>query len=248
MKSFPIFTTHGICSGPSTPTHLNDEDFQKFLQNCEPDPHVFNALKKEHFNFYDDTDCIRKYITFDDGLESVLRAAEKMPFPGTVFVVTNHVGRHNGWRGQPGWVSREKCMNWCQLKSLVEQGWSVGAHSHNHPSFLKLNPDIIRYEIEYSKKLIEDRLGAGCDFFAYPYGHAPAAAKNAVEEFGMIGLGTEPGWAWPADSFNKLPRIEIYDLLYCNSAKPMFYRPPTFKEINFLYFRRLGGSILRQIA
>ena len=248
MIAFPIFTTHGICDGPTSPTHLNYLDFLGFLQKCESDQHSFDALKKRDFHTDRSKTIIKKHITFDDGLESVLRVADEMPFPGTVFVVTNHVGRLNDWPGQPGWVNRENCMNWSQLKTLVDRGWTIGAHTHSHPILSKCKPVTIQHEIEYSKKMIEDRLGVACDFFAYPYGHAPKAARKVVEQFGMIGLGTEPGWVGPECSFNILPRIEIYDLLYCKSAAPMLFRPPTLKEVHFLRFRRLSGSILRRIA
>ncbi|MFM7131769.1 MAG: polysaccharide deacetylase family protein [bacterium] len=250
MTSFPIFTTHGISHGATSPTHLSLLDFQEFLQRSRAVHASFLALKKQHFHsdLNENASNIKRFITFDDGLESVLEAAAQMPFPGTVFVVSGHVGKYNDWLGQPQWVMRERCMGWPHLKELIGMGWSVGAHTHSHADLSQLNPLEIHNEIEFSQKQIEDRLGVPCEFFAYPYGHAPAIARQIVNHLGLIGLGTVPGWVGPKSHLNHLPRIEIYDLLKCNSAAAMLFRQPTGSELNWLQFRRLGGSLLRHLA
>ena len=250
MKPFPIFTTHGISPGVTSATHLSMSDFQKFLERCRSVQSSFSNLKKQDLQSDLNSPSLdyRRYVTFDDALESVLEAVAMMPFPGTIFVVTGHVGKYNDWAGQPKWVLREKCLEWSHLQELIAMGWSVGAHSHSHADFLKLNRVKIQNEIEFSQKQIEDRLGITCDFFAYPYGHAPEVAREVVERLGMIGLGTVPGWVRPKSHFNHLPRIEIYDLLKCRSAAPMLFRQPTGGELSILQFRRLGGLLLRHLA
>ena len=252
MSESAIFSAHGFHDSKSSPTHLSLEVFNQFVEASSPLSYSFEPLKKQDFissqsslHYQSQT---KRYITFDDGLESVMRAAEIMPWKGTVFIVTGNAGGTNHWPGQPKWVVRESCLNWSQIRDLQAQGWTIGAHSHTHPDFTQISPQQIKTEIETSQKVIEDQTGHSCDFFAYPYGSAPAIARDIVFQSGMIGLGTEPGWIDHSSVRQEyLPRIEIYDLIYSRIARRFLYRPPSNHELCWLRLRRIGGHYLRKL-
>ena len=253
MKQHAIFTTHGISKDATTPTHLSIDDFKHFADICRLVNVSFKPLNKVDFlpspenKDYLMQKTIRS-ITFDDALESILKAAEIMSAKGTIFVVTGHVGKYNNWAGQPAWVIEERCLGWSQLKELQNDGWTIGAHSETHANLNRLSANQIKNEIEFSKKIIEDRLGQPCDFFAYPYGAAPCMAREMVKELNMIGLGTEPGWVDLIKAeLHCLPRIEIYDLIHTKMAKSFFYHAPTELEIQSIRLRRFFELFRRSL-
>lgn len=247
--SFPILNTHGLTDAATCATHLNAHAFESFVKKIQMQQLSFDALQKALFLRHDSgvgtVGSDKIYLTCDDALESTLRMADIIAAPATLFVVTDFVGKSNCWHGQPAWVPMENCLNWAQIRELAQRGWTIGAHSCTHPDFYKLDRIRIQNEIERSKKTIEDRLGQACDFFAYPYGHAPVAAQSIVGELNMIGLGTEPGWYNAQSAIHNVPRIDLYDILKISIGMNWLTRPPGGHEIALLNARRKLGGFLK---
>ena len=111
-------------------------------------------------------------ISFDDGWEDqfvyALTTLQKYRYNATFFVVTNSVG-------SPG------CLSWSQLRRLLVEGMEIGSHSRSHPRLDKINnPGILWDQIYTSKQILESRLGAAVDEFAYPYGSYNATTASTV--------------------------------------------------------------------
>lgn len=72
-------------------------------------------------------------------------------------------------------------MNWQQMKELQERGFLIGAHTMDH--FLTAKDDCkeLDYQIVECKKIIEERLGIPCEYFAWPYGRLEHTSSYAVE-------------------------------------------------------------------
>ncbi len=99
-------------------------------------------------------------ITFDDGYDEHLEAAEMMAkhrFPGTAYVIPDAVG-------QEGYLTLH------QLVDLQERyGWDVAAH-HQTP-FTQMRPDELETAIlGIQRFLAENEFGAGALHLAYPLG------------------------------------------------------------------------------
>ncbi|MFM1802509.1 MAG: hypothetical protein RJA81_1861, partial [Planctomycetota bacterium] len=199
MRSFPVLNAHGISSAKTTPTHLSLQDFSRILNLVSDSNMGLSALIPEDFDFHkpDRLNCKRQnvYLTFDDALGSVRKIAEDHGIVATLFVVTNYVGLQNDWPGQPRWVNRERCLSWQEIRRLSDLGWTIGAHTCSHPSFLKISENKTQSEIRDSVKRIEDETGKSCHFFAYPYGHTTREAIQTVNDMELIGFGTHPGWS-----------------------------------------------------
>lgn len=61
-------------------------------------------------------------------------------------------------------------MTWEDVRSLVRDGFEIGAHTVTHPILSTLTDEVQQHEIETSKKRIEDETGQSCRSFAFPNG------------------------------------------------------------------------------
>ncbi len=61
-------------------------------------------------------------------------------------------------------------LSWDEVREMRERGISFGAHTVTHPILAKTTFKEAKFEIEYSKRRIEEELGERIDTFAYPNG------------------------------------------------------------------------------
>lgn len=155
-------------------------------------------------------------LTFDDGYGSVMDKAapdvHACGFKPIVFVVSGRVGSDNRWPGQPSFVPPAPLLDWPALRSLVQAGWSLGAHSRTHPRLPTLASDAAIDEIAGSKRDIEDRCGSPVDTFAYPYGAVSAAVRAAAARHYGAAFGTRLACVTPRASRMELDRLDAYYL------------------------------------
>ena len=107
-------------------------------------------------------------------------------FRGTIFVVTEFVGRKNIWDVNLGYRTFIH-LDWADLRSLVKLGFEIGSHTHTHPDLTKISISKAREEITVSKKILEDRLGVGVRYISYPFGRYSETIKEIAWECGYEG-------------------------------------------------------------
>lgn len=115
-------------------------------------------------------------LTFDDGYEDCYRIAypllKKAGYPAALFATFNRIGH-------PGYVT------FAQLKEMAEaQVMTIGSHTMTHTDLLRLDTQGARYEIEDSKKALQDSLQLPVEFFAYPWGAFSADIQDIVKQAG----------------------------------------------------------------
>jgi len=126
-------------------------------------------------------------LTFDDGLrcqfEQALPILNQYGLPATFFLVANTDPilkdgcRHPDW-SKTDWGEKDIRF----LKSMVQRGHEVGAHSvHHRQRVLDKNPKL---ETEDSKKWIEDRMGIEISSYSYPFSHFTDPIRKAVIDAG----------------------------------------------------------------
>lgn len=126
---------------------------------------------------------LRKSIifTFDDGHISNYTLAFPMlqdfGFTATFFVTVKNISSPHG-------------MTWQQLREMAESGMSIQSHTMTHPFLPDLPPERIKWELETSKSVLEDKLGESVDFLALPGGRYSSTVRRIAEEVGYQGICT----------------------------------------------------------
>ena len=152
-------------------------------------------------------------LTFDDGFrgvwEYVAPVLAKRGIQATLFVVTDYVGKTNGYDNQRN-VPKLKLMSWHEIKQLQQNGWDIQSHGRYHHRLVELNEAQLREELAGSKLALEQKLGTAVIFFAYPYGAFNEQVINAVESVGYVAAVTCQSGALPKGAGTgvyQLPRI-----------------------------------------
>lgn len=100
-------------------------------------------------------------ITFDDGYEETSGIAatllRRFGFCATVFVTPNEIGL-------PGF------MTWDQVRSVAQDGMTVGSHTLHHAFLPLLSRGKIEHELVESKRIIEQQIGRPVSWLSYPVG------------------------------------------------------------------------------
>ncbi len=137
-------------------------------------------------------------VSFDDAHPSVLEIAvpllAELRIPATVFVPTRYPGE------------TDLVLGWREISALARlPGWTIGSHGGVHArASWRLYAET---EAEHSARLerdamesraaIERHVGHPPDLYAYPFGEAPAAAREAVRRAGYraaFTVGDAAGW------------------------------------------------------
>lgn len=118
--------------------------------------------------------------SWDDGHPCDLRLAEALAesgLPGTFYVPKIGEG------GKP-------VLPATALRSFLNQGFEIGAHTVTHPILTELDVAGLSREICGSKQLMEDQLGQEVRMFCYPRGRYDARVLGIVQQAGFFGART----------------------------------------------------------
>jgi len=164
----PVLLYHSISDDNSKMSlKLNIFENQiKYLKN--------NGYKSINFDEIDQSKKKQIIITFDDGYKDVfvnaLPILKKYEFKATCFFVTNLIGQDNSWDIKNKNFSKKEIMNFNDINHWISNGMHIGSHSHNHLDLTKISEQNLLNELEFSKKILEDKFNTINDIFCYPYG------------------------------------------------------------------------------
>jgi peptidoglycan/xylan/chitin deacetylase (PgdA/CDA1 family) len=106
-------------------------------------------------------------ITFDDGYRDFytdgMEIMKQCGLTATIFLATDRI------RETPARIEGADYLTWNEVRELHAAGISFGSHTVTHPDLRSLGPEQIEYELGRSKEIIEQRLGAPVESFAYPF-------------------------------------------------------------------------------
>jgi peptidoglycan/xylan/chitin deacetylase (PgdA/CDA1 family) len=153
-------------------------------------------------------------VTFDDGYrdfaDAVVPLLVKHRVPAHLYLATGGVD------GGPA------ALSWSQLRDAADTGLvSVGSHTHSHADLSRASEAEVDDEMRRSRDLIEDRLGAPCRHFAYPWCVASPLAERAARR--LFRSAALPAW-----KTNRAGRIDPYRL----------GRVPILRSDGRFFFRR----------
>ena len=142
-------------------------------------------------------------ISIDDADKSFYEVGwpkfKEMGFPVTLFVNTSTIHENN-----------KNYLNWDQIRELVNEGVSIGAHSHSHYHMSDLSIDEVRDEIEISNNIFLKELGFIPPLFAYPYGETNEEIINLLKEYKFkVAFGQHSGVINETSNLYYLPRFSL---------------------------------------
>lgn len=153
------------------------------------------------------------HVTFDDGfvgvLEHALPTLKRLGMPATLFALPRRVGGSNDWMRGRG-LPRRALLSASQLRTLADEGVTIGSHSCTHVRLPDVPPDVAKTEIVASKQELQAMLGREVRHFAYPYGAYNDAVRELVVDAGYrSACSTHSGFNRPGDDPFQLRRIDI---------------------------------------
>lgn len=72
-------------------------------------------------------------------------------------------------------------MTWTQIKELQQRGFLFGAHTIDHHCINDDNIEELEHQIGDCRKVMEEKLGASCEYFAFPYGRLEHANPKSID-------------------------------------------------------------------
>lgn len=128
-------------------------------------------------------------FTFDDGFmdcyDYFLPILEEFGVNACLFVNPNYVEGDNeyvqNFNNTAVLTPNKQPMRWNHLKELSDRGHVIAAHTMDHYMINVDDEDILRYQIETCKKVIEDNIDKTCECFAFPYGKLSQANNKAID-------------------------------------------------------------------
>lgn len=154
------------------------------------------------------------HVTFDDGFTGVLEHAApilaRLRIPATLFAVSGRLGRSNDWMTARGFPERP-LVTAAQLRELEAMGFVIGSHTQSHARLTEIDGQRINAEVADSKHALQDTLGKGVHYFAYPYGLHNEAVRDAVVAAGYrAACSTVSGFNRRGQEAYLMRRIDVF--------------------------------------
>ena len=161
-------------------------------------------------------------LHFDDGFASidlhVRPVLASCDFTATIFVVSDWVGRDNGWPSQPAGVPRWPLLDWTALRRLRAAGFRIAPHSRSHPILPGLAADALIEELRGSADRLRAELDLRAAVFAYPYGVSGESVQAATATTYQMAYGTTLDLVRPGAPRFDLPRVDGWYLTPSRAA------------------------------
>lgn len=77
-------------------------------------------------------------------------------------------------------IKDKKFLNWNSLRDMHSAGHTIGSHTFDHVRLNTTDSKILQTQIVDDKVFIENKLGAECEYFAWPYGTETDISTSAL--------------------------------------------------------------------
>ena len=204
-NSAVVFMYHkfGVSKYPSTSVKI--EQFDEHLKEFSKSKYSVESVEFIIDTIINDGDLPENTIgiSIDDADKSFYEVGwpkfKEMGFPVTLFVNTSTIHENN-----------KNYLNWDQIRELVNEGVSIGAHSHSHYHMSDLSIEEVRDEIEISNNIFLKELGSIPPLFAFPYGEANEEIINLLKEYKFkVAFGQHSGVINETSNLYYLPRFSL---------------------------------------
>ena len=204
-NSAVIFMYHKFDVPKYPSTNILPEQFLSHLNEFVSEKYNVASLEYIVDTIINDGDLPKNTIgiSIDDADKSFLSYAwpkfKEKGFPVTLFVNTSIISSNN-----------KNYLNWDEIRFLMKDGVTIGAHSHNHDHLPEKTIDEIKNEIEQSNKIFLNELGKIPNLFAYPYGEADKRIIDILKEYKYkVAFGQHSGVINETSNLYYLPRFSL---------------------------------------
>ena len=141
-------------------------------------------------------------LTFDDGYADFATRAmpllDEFGFTASVYPVAGQLGGVNSWDPP----ATRPLMTVEQVRAAHEAGHEVGSHGMRHVRCSTLSAEELTDQLENSKRVLEEVIGAPVNGFCYPYGDLSPEAVLRARDFYDYAVSVTMGnsgdrWAIP---------------------------------------------------
>lgn len=151
-------------------------------------------------------------LTLDDGyanlVDTVYPVLADLGFTATTFLITDYVGRDNGWDVRYT-RHRLRHLDWRTIEQWRIKGFDFGSHSATHRRLTWLRNAVVTDELYRSRQALIQRLGTGAGrAIAYPFGAVSDRVINLARQAGFE-MGFAGAWERGVDPL-RLPRVPVY--------------------------------------
>lgn len=226
FPKIPILLYHSI-SNDLEDNNLNLSDFEDQISFLHK-----NKFSSVHFNEINPMLKKQIVITFDDGYKdiiiNVLPILKKYNFKAICFIVSNYLGKYNDWDLRNSNYKKKELMNKNDIFEWINNGMTIGSHSHNHKNLTKLQDDELKNEILYSKEYLENLFSVSISDFCYPFGKINSLSYTYVKKSYINGYTTNRSrFIYNKHDPHLIPRIDMGKKL---SNLKIFIKLNTFYE------------------
>jgi peptidoglycan/xylan/chitin deacetylase (PgdA/CDA1 family) len=107
------------------------------------------------------------------------------------------------------WFMREE-----ELPTAAQNGFTIGAHTVNHPILTHELDEVVRREVTESKQVLETLTGVPVRHFAYPNGDHNEQVVRCVQEAGYAtAVTTQAGWNTSGSNVYLLRRFDVHETM-----------------------------------
>jgi peptidoglycan/xylan/chitin deacetylase (PgdA/CDA1 family) len=188
IRKLAVLGFHKIGAPPpgksSTWFYIPERTFESFLRELQKSSwRVIDADSFLHgLDFPDSLPEHAALLTFDDGHRSMRHIAlpllRSFGFASVLFVPVGYVGSTN--RFDADVEPEEPICDWDDLAAMQQEDVSIQSHGFAHRRWSTLGDNELRYELQNSKQLLEERVGRAVRMFSFPYGDNGDDAQTAA--------------------------------------------------------------------
>lgn len=182
-----ILNGHYISVSNDTSNAVFRELLLKLIQHNVRLINIQEACEKINNKIISEDTC-EVAFTFDDGFEEcftkIVPVLDEFKIKAAFFINPGFIDGDEFYR--QNFLQHVVCTNaiknpmtWEQVKSLHKNEHVIGSHTFDH---CRLNGALnATYQIETSSKVIQEKLGSPCDYFAFTFGRLDDFDDNALQ-------------------------------------------------------------------
>ncbi|MPM30047.1 hypothetical protein SDC9_76589 [bioreactor metagenome] len=199
-----ILMYHNITDGKEDYMSVHKDKFKEQMQFIKDNGYNVISLDELYSYYTEGTPISDKsiIITFDDGYWNNYMYAypvlKEFGFKATLFMITSM-------------IDQKLYLNKDRIREMDANGFSIQSHTVNHLELNKMSYEEQLYELNQSKKTLEDLLGREVKYISFPYGQFNKETIMITRKLNYkLAMGTVREKAIRKNGLYNLNRIAVF--------------------------------------